>query len=236
MWISKKSTIKSGVLIENDVMIFGPSIIGEKSYLGSRVIIGYPCRRKLKKAIESKNIKLLDELSDGARIGRNVVMRPLTVVYEGVVIGNNVETGHHVLIRENTVIGNNTIVGTGTIIDGRVRIGSNVRIESGVYIPPLTVIEDEVFLGPRAVITNDKYPISKRLVGVTIRKGAVIGANATLIAGIEIGEYAVVGAGSVVTKDVPPNTVVVGVPAKPITSREEYERKKKAYEEGRLEV
>ena len=236
MWISRKSTIKSGVLIENDVMIFGPSIIGEKSYLGSRVIVGYPCRRKLKKSIEIEDIKLLDELSNGAKIGCNVIIRPLTVIYEDVVIGDNVETGHHVLIRENTVIGNNTVVGTGTIIDGKVKIGSNVRIESGVYIPPLTVIEDEVFLGPRAVITNDKYPMSKRLVGVTIRKGAVIGANATLIAGIEIGEYAVVGAGSVVTRDVPPNTVVVGVPAKPIMSREEYERKKKAYEGERSEV
>ncbi|WP_243669169.1 hypothetical protein [Vulcanisaeta sp. JCM 16161] len=101
-----------------------------------------------------------------------------------------------------------------------------------VYIPRGTVIEDNVFLGPNVVITNDKYPPSKRLDGVKIRRNAVIGANATLIAGIEIGENAVVAAGSVVTKDVPPGVVVAGVPAKPIYSVDVFIRKRVEYEKS----
>ena len=126
------------------------------------------------------------------------------------------------MIREKVRIGNNTLIGSHTIVDGHVTIGENVRIESGVYIPPYTTIGDNVFIGPYAVFTNDKYPMSKRLMGVVIRRNAVIGANAILIAGVEVGENSVIAAGSVVTKDVPPDTVV-GMPAKPIMRREEEE-------------
>jgi len=230
LWLSRRALIKQSTLLEDNVVVLGPSVIEDECYLGSYVIVGFPRRNKLKNAIERGSIELLDESSNGSRIGKRTIIRPFTVIYEDTTLGDNVETGHHVLIREETTIGDNTIVGTGTIIDGRVRIGSKVRIESGVFIPPLTVIEDEVFLGPKAIITNDKYPMSKRLVGVIIRRGAVIGANAILIAGIEIGEYAVVAAGAIVTKNVPPYTVVAGVPARPIMSRDEYERKKKIYE------
>ncbi|WP_291998673.1 DapH/DapD/GlmU-related protein, partial [Caldivirga sp.] len=83
---------------------------------------------------------------------------------------------------------------------------------------------------PNAVITNDKYPPSKRLQGVVIRRGAVIGANATLIAGIEVGEGAVVAAGSIVTRDVKPGTVVAGAPAKPMYSVDVYIEKRRIYE------
>jgi len=113
---------------------------------------------------------------------------------------------------------------------GRGAVGVLLLERLKVYIPRGTVIEDNVFLGPNVVITNDKYPPSKRLDGVKIRRGAVIGANATLIAGIEIGENSVVAAGSVVTKDVPPGKVVAGVPAKPIYDVEVFMRKRVEYE------
>ncbi len=235
-YISFKAKISENTRIHDTSIILGETIIGENTYIGDYVIIGFPRRKPLRqlmlKQVEYGVLRDLDELSNGARIGSNTLIRPFTIIYEDTEIGDNVETGHHVLIREETKIGSNTLIGTGTIIDGYAAIGSNVRIESGVYIPPKTIIEDNVFLGPRAVITNDKYPVSKKLIGVKIKRGAVIGANSVLIAGVEIGEEAVVAAGAVVTRNVPPRTVVAGIPAKPVMSREEYEEKKKRYEKS----
>lgn len=156
-------------------------------------------------------------------------MRRGTVIYESVTIGDRVETGHHVVIREKTTIGSNTVIGTATVIDGNASIGSNTRIETGVYIPPGTRIGSNVFIGPRAVFTNDKYPPSGRLHGATVEDGAVIGANAVILPGVHIGAGAVVAAGSVVTRDIPPGVVVAGSPARPIGTRGEYDRKQEEW-------
>lgn len=149
-------------------------------------------------------------------IGDNATIRRGTVIYCDVSIGDNFQSGHNVLIREKTHIKNCVLVGTNTIIEGSTRIGNNVSIQSSVYIPLNTVIEDRVFIGPCAVLTNDKYPIRQKgsLKGPTIRKGASIGANCTILPGIEIGEGAMIAAGAVVTKDVPEWKMAVGVPAK----------------------
>jgi len=90
-----------------------------------------------------------------------------------------------------------------------------------VYIPPKCLIENDVFIGPRAVLTNDKYPPQPNLEGVTIKKGASIGANSVILPGIIVGENAMVGAGAVVTKNVPAGAVVVGNPARVIKKRSE---------------
>ncbi len=234
-YVSPRARFLGKIILSDSAIVYGSTAIGGNSIIGDYVVLGFPRRRVLKSLRNAfstmKNVyEQYDSISSGVIIGENVVIRPFTVVYEGSRIGDNVETGHFVLIREEVEVGEGSLIGTNTIVDGYVRIGRNVRIESGVYIPPKTIIEDNVFLGPHATITNDKYPVSKRLVGVTIRRGAVIGANSTLIAGVEIGEEAVVAAGSVVTRNVPPRTVVAGVPAKPIASRKEYDEKKKAYE------
>ena len=149
-------------------------------------------------------------------IGDNAIIRSNTVIYRGVEIGDDFETGHNVVIREGTKIGNNVLVGTNTVIEGNTIIGNNVRIQSCAFIPINTRIEDDVFIGPNAVLTNDKYPLrmEEPLEGPRIRRGASVGANAVILPGVEIGEGAFVAAGAVVTKDVPAWTLAVGSPAK----------------------
>ena len=148
-------------------------------------------------------------------IGDNAVIRSHSVVYRDVTIGKNLRTGHGVLIREGTTIGDNVLIGTETIIDGQTSIGSHVSIQSRVYIPINTKIEDHVFIGPCAVLTNDKYPIRKvyELRGPVLHKGATIGANAVILPDIHIGEGAMVAAGACVTRDVPAWKLAIGCPA-----------------------
>jgi acetyltransferase-like isoleucine patch superfamily enzyme len=148
-------------------------------------------------------------------IGKTSIIRSGAVIYSGVSIGDNFRSGHNILIRENSEIGDNTLVGTNSVIDGDCKIGNNVSMQTGVYITKYTIIEDDVFLGPFSVTTNDKYmSYGAELKGPIIKRGARIGANATIMPGVTVGEGAVVSAGSVVTKDVPPHKMVIGVPAR----------------------
>jgi acetyltransferase-like isoleucine patch superfamily enzyme len=148
-------------------------------------------------------------------IGKAAIIRSGAVIYSGVSIGDNFRSGHNILIRENSEIGNNTLVGTNSVIDGDCKIGNNVSLQTGAYITKYTTIEDDVFLGPFSVTTNDKYmSYGAELKGPIIKRGARIGANATIMPGVTVGEGAIVSAGSVVTKDVPPHKMVIGVPAR----------------------
>ncbi|MCE4614050.1 MAG: N-acetyltransferase [Desulfurococcales archaeon] len=238
MYVSKKARIDK-VLLAESAVVLGESVIGQGSIVDINTIIGYPIRSKIRGLEVGDNnlyLEALDAVSDGSILGSKVHIRPGTSIYEGTVIGNSVETGHNVLIRENVRIGDNTVIGSSSVIDGRVRIGNNVRIESGVYIPPESIIEDNVFLGPFALVTNDRYPMSKKLIGVYIEEGAAIGANAILIAGVKIGRHSIVAAGSIVTRDVPSESVVAGVPARIVSDRWEFERKKREWEEGGVQT
>lgn len=149
-------------------------------------------------------------------LGDEATVRAGTIIYDDVVIGDGFSTGHYALVRELTDIGDDVLVGTNTVIDGRTTIGSHVSLQTGVYIPSHTTIGDNVFLGPHAVLTNDPYPIRQDvdLEGPTLEDGVSVGANATVLPGVTIGEGAFVAAGSVVTDDVPADTLAVGAPAK----------------------
>lgn len=133
-------------------------------------------------------------------------------------IGEGTRIWQYCVIYKDAVIGENCNICANVLIESKVIIGNNVTIKSGVQVWDGTVIEDNVFLGPNATLTNDLVPRSKNtryhMQGITLKKGCSIGANATIIAGITIGEYALVGAGAVVTKDIPPYTVWMGNPAK----------------------
>ena len=183
----------------NNVNKFGEVILGENVVLGDNITLGHK--------------------DDGTLIiGDNSIIRSGSIIYSDVRIGSNFRTGHNVLIRENTSIGDNALIGTNTVVDGNCEIGNNLNAQTGVYITAYTVIEDDVFMGPCSVTTNDKYMrVGAELKGPIIKRGARIGANATILPDIVIGEEAVVGSGAVVVKDVEPRSVVVGNPAKEIT-------------------
>jgi UDP-2-acetamido-3-amino-2,3-dideoxy-glucuronate N-acetyltransferase len=133
-------------------------------------------------------------------------------------IGVGTRVWQFVVVLKGARIGGDCNICAQTLIEGDVVIGDRVTVKSGVQIWDGSVIGDDVFIGPNATFSNDLYPRSKqypnKFQGVTIHNGASIGANATLLPGITIGEKAMVGAGAVVTKDVPSRAVVVGNPAK----------------------
>jgi acetyltransferase-like isoleucine patch superfamily enzyme len=187
--------------------IFANVTLGEGSVVEDFCIVGTPPRGM-------KDGDLATTIGDGA------VIRSHTVVYAGNVIGKNFQTGNKVNIRESNRIGNNVSVGTLSVIEHHVEIADNVRIHTQVFIPEYSVLEEGCWIGPNVVFTNAKYPLAPgvkdSLAGPTIRKGAKIGANVTLLPGVVIGENALVGAGSVVVRDVPPGAVVAGNPARVI--------------------
>jgi acetyltransferase-like isoleucine patch superfamily enzyme len=152
------------------------------------------------------------------RIGSFACIRSGSVVYAGSTIGSRFNTGHFVVIREENRLGDNVSVWGHSTIDYGCTIGNNVKIHTSVYIAQFTVIEDDVFLAPGVMIANDPHPgcprASECMRGPTICCGAQIGVNVTLLPFIKIGEKALIGAGSVVTRDIPARSVAHGNPAR----------------------
>jgi len=152
------------------------------------------------------------------RIGENACIRSNTVIYTGSTIGSHLNTGHNVVIREENCIGNHVSIWSNSTIDYGCIIGNNVKIHTCVYVAQFTVIEDDVFLAPGVIIANDPHPGCPRardcMRGPTIKRGAQIGVNVTLLPFITVGEMALIGAGSVVTRDIPPRALAYGNPAR----------------------
>ncbi len=133
-------------------------------------------------------------------------------------IGKNTNIWQFCVVLKQAVIGDDCNICSHCFIENDVKIGNRVTVKCGVQIWDGITIEDDVFIGPNVTFCNDRYPKSRnknwKLEGIKVKKGASIGANATILPGIVIGENAVVGAGSVVTHDVEANTIVMGNPAK----------------------
>jgi acetyltransferase-like isoleucine patch superfamily enzyme len=183
-----------------------PGVVWEGAFtLGPFAIIGQPPQGQHPGATQT-------QIGDGAFIYSH------TVIYAGNRIGRNFRSGHGVLLREDNEIGQDVSIGSGSNVEHHVRIGNGVRLHSNVFVPEMSVLEDFCWLGPNVVLTNARYPTSRfakqQLAGPYIEEGARIGANSTILPGIRIGAYALVGAGAVVTADIPPGAVVVGNPAR----------------------
>jgi acetyltransferase-like isoleucine patch superfamily enzyme len=152
-------------------------------------------------------------------IGAGTIVSTGAIVFAGTTIGDRVILGDQSCVRERVQIGDDVVVGRGSLVENDTTIGSMTKIQADAYITAYSTLEEHVFIAPCVVTTNDNWMgrTEKRfgnIKGPTIRRGARIGGGAILCPGIEIGEEAFVGAGAVVTKDVPPHVVVVGSPAR----------------------
>jgi len=153
-------------------------------------------------------------------IGPRAHVRIGSVIYAGSRIGSNLETGHNVVIREENEIGDNFRIWNNSVVDYGCNIGNNVKIHNKVYVAQFSIIEDDVFLGPGVTLANDIHPgcpdALKCMRGPNINKGAQIGINCSVLPRVVIGEYSIIGAGSVVTRDIPAGVVAYGNPAQVI--------------------
>jgi len=176
--------------------------LADGNEIDAGVILGYPSGRAISNTV--------------LKIGAGARIRSGTVIYAGSVIGTGLETGHNVVIREENTIGDDLSIWNNSTIDYGCSIGNRVKIHCNVYVAQFTILEDEVFLAPGVTIANDPHPeCGLCMRGPTIKQGAKIGVNVTLLSHITIGQGALIGAGSVVTRDIPAYTVAYGNPAKP---------------------
>lgn len=217
--ISSKAIIKEGVIIGNNVTIEDDVYIDyycivrdnvhikKGSFIGARSILGEYLYDFYKEKINGKYPLV---------IGENSIIRTENVIYGDCVIGNNFQTGHKVTIREKSEIGDNVRIGTLSDIQGDCKIGNYVSLHSNVHIGQKSIIKDFVWIFPYVVLTNDPTPPSDNVKGCTIEEFALITTNSILLPGVTVHREAMVGAGSVVSRDVEEKSVVVGRPAKKV--------------------
>ena len=215
--LGKNMEIGSNVVIDNDAVL-GNNIslkdnvvIRKGAIIGDNVIIGY---RDIKPGQNAPADPIVTE------IGEDVRIRSGSVIYWGTRIGSNSMVGHNAVIRENTIIGHDTYIGSLTAIEGDTKIGDYVGIHTQCHITKFCDIGDYTFIAPIFVGANDQAMSHMRpshgqnLIGFTTEKYVRIAVGVTVLPGVHFGEGCVVAAGSVVTRDVPPYKVVMGVPAK----------------------
>ena len=147
------------------------------------------------------------------------MIHPTAIVHETAQLGEDTAVWQFAHVRGGVVTGRHVSIGGGAEIGMGCRLGDRVRVSFGVFLPNHTVVEDDVFLGPRVVACDDRFPKTNnpqyRAEPPVFRRGCSVGAGAVILPGVEVGEGALVGAGAVVTKDVPAWVVVAGVPARP---------------------
>ena len=183
--------------------IFKNVILGEGVVIHPPCIIGFPPRGKQDGELQTV-------------IGDRAVIRPFTTIYAGTTIGQNFQTGQGASIREDNIIGDDVSVGTHAVLEFGNRIGNGVRIHTGCFLEDVKV-GDYVFIGPNVTFTDDPHPMKcphylECAGGATVEDYAKIGANCTILPGLRIGRNCLIGAGTVVVRDVPPEVVIVGNP------------------------
>ena len=211
--IEKDVRLGAGCRIEHNVVIYAGSELGPGCKIGAGAVLG--------KAPEPAPTSVNKSPADlpPLRLGEGCIVGAQTVIYRGTVIGQKCLIADLSFVRENTIIGDFVIVGAHATVENRVKIGSYTKIQTGAYITAAMTIEDHVFIAPCVVTTNDNFmgrteERFKHWGGPTIRHGARVGADVTLLPNVEVGEEAFVAAGSIITRDVPAKSMVMGSPAK----------------------
>ncbi len=208
--ISNNAKIGKDVIIGIGTIIYDNVEIGDNSNIGPYCIIGEPTAGYYKDSSRHLFAK--------TKIGKNSVIRSSTIIYEDVEIGNYFQTGHNAIIREKSKIGHHTSFGSFSELPGNSTIGNYVKIHSKVMLSERNIIEDYVWIFPLVVLTNVKHSPVSEFVVTRIKKYALLFASSTILPGVTIGENAIIGAGALVTKDVPRERLIIGNPGKDIKS------------------
>src|SRR5262252_6385036 len=211
--VHEDARIGDNCRIGSGVVIHPGTIIGSNVRIDDHSVVGKLPMKAALSAVTSEQ-----ELAPCV-IGDDCMIGAMTVIYRGCVLGSKVMVADLASIRENVEVGELTIIGRGVTVENKVRIGSRCKLETEAYITALSEIGDGCFIAPEVTFTNDNFlgrtkERFKYHKGVTMNRGARIGANVTVLPGLTLGEDALVAAGSVVTRDVPARKIVVGSPAK----------------------
>jgi UDP-2-acetamido-3-amino-2,3-dideoxy-glucuronate N-acetyltransferase len=195
-----------------NVVVYPGTVIADGCTIGDNVVLGK------QPSLSPRSTAKREELAP-LEIGPGTVVSTGAIVFAGTKLGARVIVGDGARVRERCVIGDDVVIGSGSLIENDTTVGALTKIQAEAYITAYSTLEDNVFIAPCVVTTNDNFMgrTEKRhqlIKGPTIRRGARVGGGAILCPGVEIGEEAFVGAGAVVTKDVPPRVVVVGNPAR----------------------
>jgi acetyltransferase-like isoleucine patch superfamily enzyme len=203
--------LPDSVEIGGNVVIHPRTVVGEGARLQDGVVVGKPL------ALGPQSTASRDA-PDPAEIGAGATVCAGAVVVAGARIGPGAIVGDQAHVRERAVIGPDSVVGRGSAIDNDVVIGARVRIQTNCYITAFSAVEGDVFVAPGVMMTNDdtmaRHPRDHELRGATLRRACRVGGGVVMVPGVEIGEEAFVAAGAVVTRDVPPRAVVMGMPAR----------------------
>ena len=203
--------IGADVIFGAHVTVHNGTVIGDGCVIEDNVVLGK--RPRLATTSSTARSKL-----EGLQLGSRVTVCAGAVVFAGSRIADRSIIGDQSYVRERVTIGAESVIGRGSAVDNDVVVGDRVRIQSNVYLTARSVVEDDVFVGPGASTTNDdtmsRHDETYELRGATLRRACRVGGSVVLTPGIEVGEEAFVAAGAVVTKDVPPRAVVIGVPGR----------------------
>jgi acetyltransferase-like isoleucine patch superfamily enzyme len=200
--------------VGENVVIYPGTVIGEGCRIGDNVVLGKQPALSARSTAKREELPPL-ELGDGTIVSTGAI------VFAGTTIGDRSIIGDQSCVRERCELGDDVVVGRGSLVENDTTIGARTKIQAHAYVTAYSTLEEDVFIAPCVVTTNDNFMgrTEKRhelRKGPTIRRGARIGGAAVLLPGIEVGEEAFVGAGAVVTRDVPSRAVVVGNPARQI--------------------
>lgn len=212
--ISPKAQIGKNVRVGDGSIIYDNVIIGDNSIVSNDCVIGEP----------SVDYYYSDNYSNIiTTIGQNCLIRSHAIIYNGNTIGNNVSTGHRIILRENNKVGNNCRIGNYTELHGNVNIGNYSNLHSSVCIVENSIIGDFVWIAPGTILTNDLTPPSDNKKSPIVGNFTFIAVNCVILPGLIIGKNCLIGASTLVTRDVPDFSVCVGSPGKIISNITDFE-------------